>query len=1017
MHETPTRIKFKKTLGKRPDIFLIPGRFARDWLAIVTGCAVLYLLLNPFIPIDPWEMGALCSTLIMSHWILVGDAPWKYGGKFHKARTMVKGYPKFDLNLGNASQNPLKQKVGLRRVGTKIKRVVDAIEDELDLVCPVRFELKGKHVGAYLLQKNRTLRVVWAFKWKGINSTLSKDEAQKIAELIESGLKQIPQGEELTINVGTFSSDQERVAELRELMKRSAGVPENEFLLKWAISRVQRLTQLGKHNPKFLRIYLTYTLDGGTSKSQDWIERILGQAEQFWKAYVNKGKGEQQYRQQLEASLNNAFNYGYMQSLQLLENSLKWQVEPMTEEEIWLCDWKKFNKGNAPPIPQLLILNQDGLDWQINSRVHITTELFASGCPILDKQWVQIPGINSYVGAAIWEKKPLKEYIGVGAYLAQLLDGSAVLNEQSVSNTEIVVQFTQANQAIVQKDTQDLVKQANMNATIAQNRQRLDPGAIFNTRKSLEDHEQLLEGKHAIRFGWVALVYRPTPEALNRAMQNFTSLFEGAVVTRETGYTDQIWLEALPFTWRRLLTHPYQRQILDTTEVAPALMPLVHDQTPDTHGVEFISTHGNTPLYFAPFDRPQHTIVLGKTGAGKTEMFSDVILHFHLRDFNTFIIDSTRGDGSGSFDAITEFLGGAYFNTTTESNNLLQTPDFRVFQESEEYEAKFNLYRDTVLSGLMVLSLDKESEGKTRRLYKQIFNLVLHEYFKDANITQRYNAAHDSGFGSSDWQKMPTLHDLIKFIHVDYMPAVTSDIKQAISAIRLQLESCLVGKIGRAIASPSTFRTDSRLVVYALGNIDDDQDAAPLALSAYSSAITRALTVKKVFLPIDEGSYLFNYESFAEIAGAVCAKGRKAGIWFALLGQDLKSIKRSSVSSQILDNITTYLVGQIEFGAIAALVEEGIPEEILKHNTSRSFQPANSEFARQWLIRTADSCLFGNHYPSFAHHALLMNNTDEVEARKVAYAEAKGDKFKAINALANEFRANSIDGRSKQFKR
>ena len=447
MQETPTRIRFKKTLGKRPDIFLIPGRFAVAWLGIVTGCAVFYLLFSPYLPINPFLMAVICLTLILTHWILVGDTPWKYGGKFHKARTMVKGYPSFDPL--NGSQ--MKQKAGVRRTGKKTKRVIDAIEDEFHLVCPIKFQLKGQHVGAYLLQKKGMLRVVWAFKWRGINSTLSKDEARNIAELIETGLKQIPTGEELTINAGTFSSERERIAELEKLIS-STSAQENKFLLKWAISRLQRLTQLGKHNPKFLKVYLTYTLDGGTTKSQDWVEKILGQAEQFYKAYATKG--DQQYRQHLEDSLINAFNYGYMQAVQLLQNNLKWSVVPMDENDIWEGDcWKKFNQGKAPKISQLLILDETGLHWELNSERHITTEMFAGGCPVLDKQWVQIPGIDSYVGVAVWDQKPLKKYEGVGAYLAQLLDGSAVLTDPSVTNTEIVVQFTQANQAIVQKDT------------------------------------------------------------------------------------------------------------------------------------------------------------------------------------------------------------------------------------------------------------------------------------------------------------------------------------------------------------------------------------------------------------------------------------------------------------------------------------------------------------------------------------------------------------------------------------
>ena len=201
--------------------------------------------------------------------------------------------------------------------------------------------------------------------------------------MIETGLKQIPHGEELTINAGTFSSERERIAELEELIS-STSAQENKFLLKWAISRLQRLTQLGKHNPKFLKVYLTYTLDGGTTKSQDWVEKILGQAEQFWKAYATKG--DQQYRQHLEDSLINAFNYGYMQAVQLLQNNLKWSVVPMNEDDLWEGDWKKFNPGKAPKIPQLLILDETGLHWELNSERHITTEMFAGGCPVLDKQ-------------------------------------------------------------------------------------------------------------------------------------------------------------------------------------------------------------------------------------------------------------------------------------------------------------------------------------------------------------------------------------------------------------------------------------------------------------------------------------------------------------------------------------------------------------------------------------------------------------------------------------------------------
>jgi hypothetical protein len=52
-----------------------------------------------------------------------------------------------------------------------------------------------------------------------------------------------------------------------------------------------------------------------------------------------------------------------------------------------------------------------------------------------------------------------------------------------------------------------------------------------------------------------------------------------------------------------------------------------------------------------------------------------------------------------------------------------------------------------------------------------------------------------------------------------------------------------------ALCKPSTFKSDNPLIVYALSNLKDDEEAAPFAASAHSSAITRALQhSKNIFL-------------------------------------------------------------------------------------------------------------------------------------------------------------------------
>ena len=73
-------------------------------------------------------------------------------------------------------------------------------------------------------------------------------------------------------------------------------------------------------------------------------------------------------------------------------------------------------------------------------------------------------------------------------------------------------------------------------------------------------------------------------------------------------------------------------------------------------------------------------------------------------------------------------------------------------------------------------------------------------------------------------------------------------------------------------------------------------------------------------------------------------KGHKAGTWFASsLRSDLESIKRSLVASQILSNITFYLIGQTKPTVIPNLVKQEISESVLKQNISKSFQLPDSK--------------------------------------------------------------------------
>lgn len=68
--------------------------------------------------------------------------------------------------------------------------------------------------------------------------------------------------------------------------------------------------------------------------------------------------------------------------------------------------------------------------------------------------------------------------------------------------------------------------------------------------------------------------------------------------------------------------------------------------------------------------------------------------------------------------------------------------------------------------------------------------------------------------------------------------------------IELQLRFWLSSRMGQAIAAPSSFPTDAHLLVFALRNLSNKENAAVLALSTYAAALQRALeTPASIFLP------------------------------------------------------------------------------------------------------------------------------------------------------------------------
>ncbi|MEO0685139.1 MAG: hypothetical protein AAFY76_08880, partial [Cyanobacteria bacterium J06649_11] len=327
----------------------------------------------------------------------------------------------------------------------------------------------------------------------------------------------------------------------------------------------------------------------------------------------------------------------------------------------------------------------------------------------------------------------------------------------------------------------------------------------------------------------------------------------------------------------------------------------------------------------------------------------------------------------------------------------------------EEQKDRFGDYVAFLESALMTMVLGSSGESQLlTQTVRSVINLALNAFFNDEGIRKRYEDAIADGFGSVAWHKTPTLKDFLTFCSPEHLNLESQGgrIEDALSQIDLRLKFWLSSRVGQAISAPSSFPTDAQLLVFALRNLSDSEDAAVLSLSAYSAALRRALSSPASIFFIDEAPILFEFDQISDLVGRICANGAKAGIRVILSAQDPDTIAKSKASSKILQNLTTRLIGRIQPVAVDSF--ESIlkyPRDIISRNASESFFPRKEGVYSQWLLDDNGIYSFCRYYPGYEQLAVVANNPHEQTARN-QFMENHEDKYEAISAFAHQLVAS-----------
>ncbi|PAX45794.1 hypothetical protein CK510_29810, partial [Brunnivagina elsteri CCALA 953] len=357
------------------------------------------------------------------------------------------------------------QKVGNRIIDNGGNRLsLTPIEDAFSPFSMLQINLQGRSIGAYLLRKGvDNFLIQFGFECAGIHSTLRSEQIDPVFDAIESGLKDLPDGERLTIHLSSFTNDNLRQQQLKDLSDIAPN-KELQYLLMGERCRTEQLTIQGVRKPKILRLYCTYTIETNSTGTNDAIEKILSKLEHSWKSFTGE-INELQFIA-IERLLHASFTDGFQLWEQLLSNKMGLDIRPLTAENLWEQLWQRFNQTPPRPIPQLLTLDDNGLREEIYSDVSPASLLMESesSIPIADRRWVHLQ--EKYIAALTFADKP-GGWVDKERQMRYLWE---VLSRERVYDTEIYCQLMRANETLVKTNMQRLTKQANTSAVLAQDK-------------------------------------------------------------------------------------------------------------------------------------------------------------------------------------------------------------------------------------------------------------------------------------------------------------------------------------------------------------------------------------------------------------------------------------------------------------------------------------------------------------------------------------------------------------------
>jgi hypothetical protein len=827
----------------------------------------------------------------------------------------------------------------------------------------------GENIGAIICRVRNAYIVRFGFTLTGVHSDISIEQSVSVVQSMRQFCKEMLQGESVKIEWSSFNDYRERSQELKRLYRQSD--PPIQALLTSSRHKLKELSSTD--NKKGVRIRKSSKIVMWASFSLKPEELELDFVEKgllFATNQIKRLSGEQKidHQKKYEDFLLLAYREGFQQWSRLFDR-LPAQVKSMTAEDVWEDCWLQQNRfGNTqvagiPPIPHLTVV--DTFDKTVteilNGRHNIRSVLsFANNAhPKAGSELVYVD--KKHITVLTLTDEPSDSEQGY-TEAQQINYLGKLMQKDFADDLRIVLEFGKPDQKKARKAIQEGRDEA-----IARAKEIAKTGGVSVSSEDdalalVEAERELIQDGAVMLFGLMILVYRDTKEDSKIVAEKISNYFQyPAKCSIELQVAYHYWISSLPYSARPILKDRFSRQLKTPAEWMPSYFP-VSCSVPlaDAGAVEFLAKYGQNPIPFNLKQRRGHTLILGKTGCGKSVLAGEIIQGSLAEGLAVTIVDTPTSKEASTFKDLARLVNGVYVDILDPETcyNFFETPNIDTDDpEREEYLKDFHSSVFNILNAMVMGDPSITFDGVVASRYKAILVKALRAFFNSTEILLRYESAKKHGIGSPEWEQMPCLTMFITYLTPARLDLTSVAEQDALTSVRNNLESWAHSTYGSVIAHPSKVSLKNKqLVVIGLRAIKSPGNAVTWSAITDSILTTRAIHSKKngsaAF--IDEAGVKFQYSAFAQSFADYLAIARKANMVVLAATQSpgiLDPQFNDKTGQQIIANLRYKFVGFIVPELIDSYARVvSLAPEMFEPLCSAHFAPNYQDGLTSWLM-------------------------------------------------------------------